>query len=391
MINKDIIIIKQAELYAPQKQGFKDILIGGGKILAIEDSIPMESFSKFDILTIDAKGLKAIPGLIDGHVHIAGAGGEGGPSTRTPELSIKDMIIAGVTTVIGLLGTDGMTRNPESVLMKVKSLRAEGVSAWMLTGSYQVPTPTILGDVGKDISLIEEIIGVGEVAISDFRSSEPTVNELIRMASHARIGGMFSGKSGIVVLHLGDRKNPFEKIYQAVNESDLNFNQFLPTHCNRNKYLIEETKKYGRNGYVDLTAYPINSGNDENKASKCIIELLNSGVPVENITVTSDGCGSLPVFENGKLAKLGIGNPNSIFNTLVELIKDEGIMLEQALPFVSSNPAQILQLRGKGFIRTGMDADLNLIDNNMDIKYLIANGNIMIKNGQRIKKGSFEE
>lgn len=390
-MNENLLIIKQSDVFTPGFIGRKDILIGGGKILAIEKKISPTSISKTRLEYIEAKGLRAIPGLIDGHCHIAGSGGEGGPATRTPELKLSQMLKGGITSVIGLLGTDGMTRNLESVLMKVKSLRAEGVSAWMYTGSYQVPTPTLLGDVGRDISLISEIIGVGEVAISDFRSSEPTVNELIRMASHARIGGMFSGKSGIVILHIGNRKKPFELIYRSVKESDIQFTQFLPTHCNRNKYILEESKKYGKNGYVDLTAYPENSGNDQNKASRGIIELLNAGVPQENITVTSDGCGSLPVFEDGKLVKMGIGSPRAIFNTLLELVVDEGLPWEKALPFVTSNPANILKLNGKGFIQPGMDADIVLLNKKNQIDFLIANGNIMIKEGQLIKKGTFEE
>ncbi len=386
-----MILIKKTDIYAPEFFGKTDILIGGGKILAIGNDLIDHTLSKLDVEIIDGSGLKTIPGLIDGHVHIAGSGGEGGPSTRTPELQLSQMLRAGVTSVIGLLGTDGMTRNLEGVLMKVKSLRAEGVSAWMYTGAYQVPTPTILGDVGRDISLIDEIIGVGEVAISDHRSSEPSVRELIRMAVHARIGGMFSGKSGIVNLHIGNRKNPFELIYKAVEKSDLQFTQFLPTHCNRNDHLLEESKTYGKAGYIDLTAYPKEYGFENNKASRAVVELLTAGVPLNHITVTSDGCGSLPVFEEGKLVKLGIGSPDAIFHTLIELVEDERLPLEKALAVVTSNPADILKLTGKGRIAVDKDADLVLLNEKNEIEYLLANGVIMTRKGKLIKKGTFEE
>jgi beta-aspartyl-dipeptidase (metallo-type) len=175
-----MILIKGAELYSPEYLGVKDILIAGEQIVAIEDQLDISSLKNINIEVVQANGKKLIPGLIDAHVHIAGAGGEGGPATRTPEMQLSQMIKGGITTVIGCLGTDGMTRSLNSVLMKVKSLKAEGVSAWMYTGSYQVPTPTILGDVGKDIAMIEEIIGIGEIALSDHRSSCPTTQELIR-------------------------------------------------------------------------------------------------------------------------------------------------------------------------------------------------------------------
>ncbi len=183
-----MILFKNCELYTPDFCGINDVLIAGNKIISVEKDIPVPVGWQVEV--IDCKELKMIPGLIDAHVHIAGAGGEGGPATRTPEMLLSNMIEAGVTTVIGCLGTDGMSRSVESVLMKAKGLRQEGVSAWIYTGSYQVPPPTILGDIGKDIAMIDEIIGTGELAISDHRSSVPTVNELIRIAAHSRVGGM---------------------------------------------------------------------------------------------------------------------------------------------------------------------------------------------------------
>ena len=169
-----MILIKNCDVYAPERLGKKDVLAAGEKIVAIEDDIQAPSGLEIEI--ISAEGLKLIPGLIDGHVHITGAGGEGGPATRTPELRLSQLFEGAITSVVGFLGTDGMTRSVESVLMKAKALRQEGASAWIFTGAYQVPTPTLLGDVGKDLALIEEVIGVGEIAIADHRSSGPTLD-----------------------------------------------------------------------------------------------------------------------------------------------------------------------------------------------------------------------
>ncbi len=386
-----MILIKNATVYAPQPLGKKDILTGGGKILAVADKIAL-SETNFPLLDIiDGAGLTAVPGFIDGHVHIAGSGGEGGPATRTPELQLGDMLAGGVTTVIGLLGTDGFTRHLESVLMKVKGLRAEGVSAWMLTGAYQVPTPTLLGDVGRDISLIDEVIGVGEVAIADHRSSEPSAQELIRLAVHARIGGMLGNKAGIVNLHLGSRKEPFALIYKAVEESDLDFSQFLPTHCNRTEAVFEEAKKYGLNGHLDLTSYPETGSRKGVDAAEGVMRLLAAGVPIEHITTTSDGCGSIPVFdENGHYVRTGIGKPDAIFHTFKKLVTDMQLSWDKALKVVSGNPARIFRLHDKGSIESGKDADIILLDSEMQIRFLLANGTVMMKEGQQTKKGTFE-
>ncbi len=386
-----MLLLKNCDVYAPERTGKKDILIGGNKILALADFISAPDGVQVKVL--DLQGMRVIPGLIDSHVHIAGAGGEGGPASRTPELQLSHMLEAGVTTVIGCLGTDGMTRNLESVLMKAKGLRQEGVSAWMYTGSYQVPPPTILGDVGKDIALIDEVIGLGEIAISDHRSSNPSAGELKQLAAHARVGGMLGGKCGIVNVHMGDAKSPFRPIYEAVAESELKFTQFIPTHINRNAYIFEDAKAYGLNGYLDITAssYPF-FPQYEIKPSRAIAGLLQAGVPLEHITMTSDACGSLPGFdEKGNLIKLEMGYPKSIFNEMVDAVVHEKIDLQLALKVVTSNVADILWLKSKGRIAPDKDADLVIIDDDYKIVHLVAMGKLMVENRNMIKKGSYEK
>jgi beta-aspartyl-dipeptidase (metallo-type) len=385
-----MILFKNCEVYSPDYLGKKDVLLAGTKIIAIEDEIKLDGCPVTEV--IDAKGLKLVPGLIDAHVHIAGAGGEGGPATRTPEMQLSHMLEAGVTTVIGCLGTDGMTRNVESVLMKVKGLRQEGVSAWMYTGAYQVPTPTITGDVGKDIACIEEIIGVGEIAISDHRTSFPTTDELIRLTEHARVGGMLGGKAGIVNIHMGDANDPFRPLYNAVAKSELKFTQFIPTHINRNDYIFEDAKEYGKMGYVDITAssYPY-FPQYEIKPSKAIVELMKAGVPLENITMTSDACGSLPDFdEKGNLIRLEMGYPKSILTEMTDAVKNEGLPLEKALKVVTSNVADVLKLKQKGRVKAGKDADVVLFDDSFNICYMVAMGKMMVKDKIMLRKGSYE-
>jgi len=386
-------LFKNADVYAPEFIGRKDILVGGGKILAIGENL--EAPAGYDCEVISAEGLKVVPGFIDAHVHIAGAGGEGGPSTRTPELQLSMLVEAGVTTVIGCLGTDGMTRTVESVLIKAKGLRAEGVSSWIYTGSYQIPTPTITGDVGRDIALIDEVIGVGEIALSDHRSSWPNTDELLRLVEHARVGGMLGGKAGIVNIHLGDQQEPFQPMYDVIERSHgmLKLTQFFPTHCNRNDYTLESAKEFAkRGGYIDITtsSYPY-FPEYEVKPSKCIPMLLEAGIPIEKITFTSDACGSLPGFdENGNLVKLEMGLPSANFRELMDAVNQEGVPLEIAVKVLTSNPADILKLHQKGRIAVGKDADLVFIDNQR-IYHVMAMGKFMMKDAQILKKGSYEK
>ncbi len=385
-----MLLIRNAIVYSPEPIGRKDLLVGGNVVLEISDKITLPLGS--DIEFVDADGLIVVPGLIDNHVHIAGAGGEGGPATRTPELKLSDMFSGGVTTVIGCLGTDGLTRSVESVLMKAKSLRQEGASAWIWTGAYQVPTPTITGDAGRDIALIEEIIGIGELAISDHRSSCPSVEELIRITALARVGGMLGKKAGMVNIHLGDARNPFTPLHEVVKRSELKYRQFLPTHCNRNSYIFEDSKIYGQAGYIDLTtsSWPYYQ-DEEIKPSSGLKILLEAGVPADHITFSSDSCGSLPGFdEQGRLVKLEMGLPSANLRELGDAVLKEKIPIEKALKVLTSNVASILKLPGKGFISKGMDADLLFLDRGMNIVHLMAMGKWVVKSGSVIKKGTYE-
>lgn len=385
-----MILFKHCELYTPEKAGTKDVLVAGKEIVAIENEINIPVGLPVEV--IDAKGLKMTPGLIDAHVHIAGAGGEGGPASRTPEMPLSMLLEAGVTTVVGCLGTDGFTRDPVSVLMKCKALRQEGVSAFMYTGAYQVPTPTILGDVGKDISMIEEVIGAGEIALSDHRSSTPSIPELIKLTLHARVGGMLGGKAGIVNIHMGDAEDPFRPLYQVVEQSELKLTQFFPTHCNRNQHIFEDAKDYGKNGYIDLTSssYPYYP-QYEVKPSSAIVEWVKAGVPLKHITMTSDACGSLPDFdEDGNLVQLDMGLPKSLVSELRDTVLEEKFPMENALQVVTSNIADVLKLPQKGRIKKGNDADLVLFNDRFEIAFMVANGQLMIRDYVMLKKGSYE-
>ncbi|MCU0286397.1 MAG: beta-aspartyl-peptidase [Acidobacteria bacterium] len=384
---KNFILLKRGTVFSPQLLGTRDILIAGQKIIAVEEEINLSSCGYLEIIDLEKQWV--IPGLIDSHIHIAGAGGEGGPATRTSELNLNTIIAGGITTVIGCLGTDGITRTVESVLMKAKSLKHQGLSAWIYTGSYQVFPPTITGSVSKDIAVIEEVIGAGEIAIADHRSSYPTLNEFIKLIQEAKIGGLVGGKAGILNIHLGEDGPPFDLIYQAVARDGIRYKQFLPTHCNRSQEVFEAAKIYGQKGYVDITtsAYPFYP-DSEIKPSNAFFELRNAGVPNEHITLSTDAGGSLPEFDkDGNLIKLTQGEPASLLNELLDIIADKKIKDEHqasmAIQIVTSNVSKILKLESKGHIVPGYDADLVVLNKERTgICHIFAKG-ILMGNNQR--------
>lgn len=83
-----------------------------------------------------------------------------------------------MTTIVGCLGTDGCTRTMSNLLAKAKGLEEEGITTYVYTGSYQVPVRTLTGTIMDDIILLEKVVGTGEIALSDHRSSQPSKRNL---------------------------------------------------------------------------------------------------------------------------------------------------------------------------------------------------------------------
>lgn len=388
-------LIKNAHLYTPEDVGKKDVLIGGGRILKIADELPIER--AYGVSVIDGSGKLLIPGLIDAHVHILGGGGEGGAKTRTPEIMLSDIIMGGVTTVVGCLGTDGCTRTITNLLAKAKGLEEEGITTYVYTGSYQVPVRTLTGSIMDDIILLEKVVGTGEIAISDHRSSQPTKEEFAKIVADTRVGGILSAKAGLVNIHMGDGAEKLEFLRYVLEHTQIPSTNMLPTHINRSITLMEDGIDYAKNlgGYIDLTTSsdPDFLEPDEVKASSGLKMALDAGVPIDHITFSSDGQGSLPIFDaDGTFIGLGMGKVTSLYREVRDAVLKDGVTLWEALKPVTVNPAQLLKLERKGVIAEDADADLVLVDaQSLEIDTVIAMGKIMVLNGEVLVKGTFEE
>jgi beta-aspartyl-dipeptidase (metallo-type) len=391
----EVLALVGGEVYSPEYLGRKDILVVGEKIVSLSNGIPSELLDYLNAKVIDISGYIVVPGFIDQHVHIAGAGGEGGPLFRTPPVRLSQLVGYGITTVVGLLGTDGITRSPVDVLMRARQLREEGISAWMYTGSYQLPPPTITGSVARDIALIEEVIGV-KTSVSDHRSSHPTVEELRKLISEVRVAGILSGKAGVVHVHMGNEKPGLRPLLEAIDGTDIPIEQLAPTHLNRNRDLLAQSVEFGKaGGYVDVTTSvsPELGMRSSVKASEAVKYLVKEGVPVDRITMSSDGNGSLPVFdERGNLVKLDIARPQTLYREFVDLVLLEGVSLEDAVRVVSTNVADHLRLRNKGRVAPGRDADLVVLEKgSLRVVYVVARGRVFVEGGRLIRRGAFEE
>ena len=380
-------LIKNADIYTPAHLGQGEVLLEGsriglvGKDLGIPESLP-------DLQVIDAGGRKLVPGFIDLHVHVTGGGGEDGFSSRAPESRLTDFTTAGVTTVLGLLGTDGIARSLETLYAKVCGLREEGLNAWMLTGSYGYPSATLTGSVERDLVLIDRCVGA-KIALSDHRSSELTYEELLRLATQVRRGAMLARKAGLLTIHMGDGRENLEKLFRAAGQAEVPLNTFLPTHVGRNPDILDEAIQWIRTGgQADFTAGETAPGG----TARMMVRAISEGADPRRMTLSSDAFGSQPRFdEAGNCVGLCYTTSHVLDRELENLVLREGVPLEEALPFLTANPARVLRLEGrKGCIAPGADADVLLLNDDLSIDSVYARGRPMIQQKTVLAKGRFE-
>ena len=389
-----ILLFKNAELMAPGPLGRQDLIVAGNRIAAIGSDFNLAG-SNLPVTVIDCADYYLTPGFVDSLVHFIGGGGEGGFATRTPEMQLTDATLGGVTTAIGVLGTDATTRTLTNLLAKAHALETEGISTYCHTGSYEIPCRTLTGSITDDLILIDKFIGVGEIAISDHRSSQPTTDEIRKVAAAARVGGMLSGKSGVVSVHVGAGERILQPLYQAVSGTELRLKQFYPTHMNRNRRVFEAGIEFAKKGGVidfttSTTDFDLQHG--EVAAAAALAEALYLGIAPLQLTLSSDGNASLPLYnDDGELQGLQVGQVRSLFQSMRDAVQRHRVPLAQALTSVTAAPAAVLGLQQKGRLAPGLDADLVLLRrDDLQIDSVIAKGRMLVQGGAALVKGTFE-
>ena len=376
-------VLKNARVFAPEDLGQKDLLVVNDTIVAIEENMPE---IPFEAEVIDLAGLSLVPGFVDQHVHITGGGGEGSFATRVPELMLSEITRCGITTVIGVSGTDDVTRSMPALLAKARGLEEEGISTWIYSGAYPAKGPRFTGNLRTDIIMIDKVIG-GKVAMSDHRSSMPTTEDYAKLVAEARVGGMLSGKAGVLHIHMGLGKRMLDQIFEILETTEIPAYNFTPAHINRNMELLDQAIKFAKmGGCIDCTA------NAHIPISELVTRCLQAGVSLDKITISSDGNGSMPKFnEKGELIGLTAATPAGLLLDVKALVKSGTLSMGDAVRLVTINPSRSLKLPKKGSIKIGNHADLLALDSNLDIVHVMAKGRMMVRDKEILVKGTFEK
>ena len=376
------ILIRKAHVYAPEDLGVQDVLICNRKIVKVAPQIDFE-WDADDFTVIDAEGKSLVPGFIDQHVHIIGGGGEDGFASLIREIQLTDCVRWGVTTVVGVLGTDCNAKHVETLVARTKALKEQGMSAYCLTGSYTYPPITLTGSVAKDMAFVDEIIGV-KIAIAEHRASNISADELARLATQVRTVSFLTHKPGVVHMHTGRGKKQYSDVLKITEETDIPISQFRPTHVNIDSESTLAFAKAG--GYLDFT-----SGSKTSESAAHLKKAL-SLVPLEKITLSSDSNGSFPQWsEDGqRVVAMGVGKMETLFDTIRRLVKEQGVDLSTAVSIITKNVAEALQFTSKGFIGKDADADMVLLDDELNITDVLARGKIMVRGGELVAKNYYD-
>ncbi len=376
-----IQLIKNVVLYREGAWRPSELLLAGGRIEAVGQRI---SCAYDGLEVVDGRGMLAIPGYLDQHVHITGGGGEGGFLTQVPPMRLSDPVKAGVTTLVGLLGTDSATRSVANLVARTKALRAYGLTAYCLTGSYHYPSPTLTGSVTDDIVFVEEIIGA-KLAISDHRCSHVSREELIRLASDVRLAGLLSGKPGIVHLHTGSGKGRLDLLFDLVEHTDIPIQTLRPTHL-ANKY--DDALRFARlGGYIDFTC----DGRDLPGCAALLLRAMEEA-PAGLVTVSTDSNGSLPRWnEKKELVGIEAASIQTLHETVKTMVQVLGCPLERAIAPATEHVARALNLYpAKGCLAAGSDGDILLLDEALNIRTVYAMGRCMLRDGVLLAPAPFE-
>lgn len=379
-----VTLIRNADLYAPEHLGMRDILLAGGKVVAVEEKLDV---AVPGMETVDAAGRRVTPGLVDQHIHVTGGGGEGGWASRCPELNFSSLVKGGVTTFLGVSGTDSMSRSIENLLAKVRGLTVEGASGWMWTSNYAYPVSTITGSAKMDLFTIPECLGV-KIALGDHRSSFPTKEEVLRLLSEIRVAGMLTGKTGFLHVHCGNFADQIFDVFEYCVERGIPAKHMRPTHVARHPQVFDRACAFARaGGYIDVTT---GGGCYMGTAADALFAALDKDVPFGRITFSSDGQGSMPRFNAaGEMVGFGVGSIDCDLEA-VRSVADK-IGLEKALRPMTTTIADALGLSSKGRVVVGKDADLLVFGDDLELTDVFMKGRRTMQAGEVVVKGAFEE
>jgi beta-aspartyl-dipeptidase (metallo-type) len=384
------ILLKGGHVFDPEDRGTTDVLVVGQEIAAVGPTLAAPTgIGDGDVL--DVSGRVLLPGLIDDHLHVMGASGLGGPTTRSTDLQIERIAGVGVTTVVSPLGADSLSRSIPALLARAAALDCEGISAYCYTGGWWNPVPTLSGNPQADVAYVDRILGV-KVAISEPLAPAYSLDELCRLAHAAWTGGRLAGKRAVLHVHAGDLPDGLMPVREVRRRTGIPADRLVVTHVNRNPELWLQAMDHAKaGGSIDLTVMqkPETGHPHALPAGDAIRQALAAGVPAARMTLSSDSGVPYPRTDaEGRAAGVYMAGPDAILGTVRELVRG-GLGWGQAAAFATKHAADLLGLGRKGQLTPGRDADMLVLDTNGRLDKVYARGRLLVSEGVPAVRGPY--
>jgi dihydroorotase len=405
------ILIKGGHIIDPSQgiDGTGDILIEGGKIKKIKmydersgvQAPPHPPLSKGghrggsnpDLRTIDAQGLKVIPGLIDMHVHL-----------REPGFEYKETIKSGTmaairgafTTVCCMPNTFPINDNASVTEFIKRKASQEGYCSVLPIGAITK------GQKGEELAEIGTMKNEGCVAFSD--DGQSVMNSLIMrraleyskafqvpIISHCEDKTLSEDgvmNEGLMSVTLGLKGIPAEAeqimIFRDILLAELTGGKLHIAHVSTEGSvdLIRSAKKRGVNvtaetcpHYFSLTedavkGYDTNAKVNPPLRTERDVKAIKQGLKDGTIDVIATDHAPHHRDEKSKefdMAPFGISGLETALSLSLKLVRENILSLSHLIEKMTLNPAKILRL-DKGALKAGSDADLVILDEDKESK-----------------------
>jgi len=266
---------------------------------------------------------------------------------------------------------DTTMKTMPGLLAKVKALREEGLNAYCWTGGYDLPPASVMETVRDDILFIDEVIGAGEVAISDLRALGAPPEELARVATHCYVGGMLARKAGLVHVHVGEGRGRLQPVRDVLNGFDVQPCWFYATHVERGEKLMDEAVALAKKGM------PVDIDTVEEDLPRWLRYYRDAGGPPELLTLSSDAA---------------INSPRVVLEQMRVCVWEHGHELADVLALATSNTARILKLGHKGEVKEGNAGDVLLLEEgSLEVVHVLSSGRVLVRDGRLVEGEPFLE
>lgn len=382
-------------VFAPDELGTADILSVSGGIASISAPGALAPDAVSDILgdvsIIDCTGSLVMPGLVDSHLHILGGGGGQGFDTRIPELPADAILEAGITTCVGMPGVDTISKPPTALLARAAALNQQGVRAVAMAGGFHWPAPTVTGDLFRDLYALPQLVGV-KVALGERIATAPGVAELARLLSELEWLAGATGRAALLHAHLGTRNSAAVLIREALHHSGAAPERVHLTHANYTRDTLAAAIELGGLGCLIDVNPLLNPDRVAGSVDPvdAVRQLLDAGIPVERLTLSTDGNASVPrVTPSG--TRETFSYQLGLLGTVRDLVASGVVGVASAISLVTRNPARALRLNPVGTLAVDAPADLLVTDSGFSVRHVISGGELVVRDGRAVSPSQFRD